>query len=419
VRDVRDLANRELMRETCGAPPKLSDMIIINDIAYGISTNDTIYREVVESEVGTTIQDVWYRPPGHPGQGVRRTVVSSKLTHKTLVRAIQTDASMLYYSDPGEPEYMEMAIQVGDGSERLVGLSSLGGVCVIFTNQGIYTFTARDGEEELKKAYARVGAASRESIVATEQGIRFVGTDGMPRVFNGATVDEVANELSLIFDRDDYVGDYARFDKSNPQEIVATQAGRRYFFTFPTAGGPPDYGDPFYPKPGQAIDTTAERQLAVGDASRGRTQWAIDRFKYEVIQWFGRENRLAAVDKFGGFYYIEESLTMAEIGSLESPVVFDWKFRKFAAASGMQGQFHKVALDIDTNGQNVTLECRVDDLPTLVFEYAVNTLGREEFKAWLPAVFKGRFMTVRLYGSCTKRVTLYGIALQSVARGVF
>ena len=44
---------------------------------------------------------------------------------------------------------------------------------------------------ERKRVPARVGAISRDSIVETENGIRFIGTDGIPRLFNGATVEDI------------------------------------------------------------------------------------------------------------------------------------------------------------------------------------------------------------------------------------
>lgn len=409
VVDLRDLANREIMRESCGAPPRMSDLIMVNNVAYGIASSDVVYREIIESEVNSTTVDFRYSHRTPHTIPVR----ASKLTSKTEIRPVHVDGSYLFWSDPGEPEYMENFQQIGDGSERLVGLSNLGGVCIVFTNQAIYTFNAAPGAEELKKAYSRIGAASRDSIVSTEYGIRFVGTDGIPRIFNGATVDETASELIPLFDRDDYVGDYLRYDKSNPQEIIATQAGRRFYMTFPIADSTS------YPLPGKAIDADPRRQLAVGDGSRGRTQWSIDRVKYDALSWLGRENRLLAVDTDGKFYFVEEGLTEATAAPADPPLIFDWKLRKYAAASGMQGQFLKVSIDIDTQGQDVTLECQVDDQPFVIHGFTVNTIRRDEFKTWLPATFKGRFMTIRLLGQADKRVTLHGVAVQSVVRGVF
>jgi hypothetical protein len=419
--DESDMRNRPSMKKSSGAPPTLKDMVIVNDVAYGIAATDVVFREIVESEVGTTTSQVvvggdhWiFRDQvQNPGPRPVIGVVHTKLTAKTQIKRIAVGPSYLFWSEPGEPEYMENYVQVGNGTEILIGLAAIGRVCLVFTNQAIYTFDAYGGE--LKRAYSKVGALSRDSIVETERGIYFVGSDGVPRVFNGATVDEVADELLPIFDRDDYVGDYLRFDRSVADEVCATGGKRRFYMTYATST------ETIYPKPGAEPDSALLRTMIVGDASHGRTQWAIDnQTNYDIVSWLGRETRLLAVNPIGEFFFIEEGEADASfVTGEETPIFFDFKTRLLASAQGIQGQFYRVKLDIDTQGQDVTLVCSVDDYPGLVAEFTVNTARRDEWATNLPGVFKGRFLQVRINGTVTQRVGIWGVAVQSSQRGNF
>ena len=80
-------------------------------------------------------------------------------------------------------------------------------------------------------------------------------------------------------------------------------------------------------------------------------------------------------------------------------------------------QFYAVLLDIETQAQNVTLEARVDGISSLVQEYTVNAFGRQEVKCLLPSTFKGRYLDLRVYGSPSSRVTVYGILVEAARRG--
>jgi hypothetical protein len=156
---------------------------------------------------------------------------------------------------------------LGNGSEIIVGLAPLGTSCVIFTNERIHVFDPES--ESIRTVPSSVGCISRDAITPTERGIRFVATDGIPRLFNGALVEEVADELLPIFDRDDYQGAYLPFDKSNGQEIVGTYGDRKFFMVYPVSAA----GNLF--KPGQDIASGIDRDLAVGASRVARRfgQW--------------------------------------------------------------------------------------------------------------------------------------------------
>jgi hypothetical protein len=406
VNDQVDMQNRDLMLMDASAPPILTDMCVVDDIAYGASSLDVVYREVPEGQqVGTFIERYSNRAPG-------AFLIKTKLLSKTKISAINVNRSYLFFSNPGEPEYMYHWRQVGNGTEIIVGVVPLGKVCVILTNQGVYTYSAI--EDEMHTGFARVGCIARDTIVATENGIRFVGTDGIPRLFNGATVDEVADEMLPIFDRDDYQGDYSKFDSGNAQEVVGTYGDRKFFMLFPASNNPSGY------KPGHEADPSVPRYMAIGDSSRGPTRWSLDRApSWESIYWLGRESRMLAIDAQGYHYFIEEGLTDEQpAGDDFTNPTFAVKARRFSAG-GVQGQFYKVKLDVNTQGETVSLFAQMDDMPAVTYQVNFSTTRREEVIIDLPANFKGRYMDLRLSGSVAARFQLFGILPEVVTRGVF
>lgn len=359
-----------------GAPPKLRDATIINGVLYGICDIDEVARE---SDIGQ----------GEARQLHLPRVPNSQLRENTVMRGRRFDPSYMVIGRPGEPEHQFAWEQFCQGSEVGIGICALGQNPVIFTNQGIKVWDVES--EAIRDTPAEIGAISRDSIRKTERGIRFVGTDRIPRLFNGATVEEVADELSPIFDDAAYVGDYLQFDRDNPQEICCAAGNRRFYMTYPVAPA----GS--ISNPTKTMDSAGMRNLAVADESRGRAEWAVDRYGYESVHWLGRENRMLAFDMNGYAYFIEESMTDAVPGGTQL-IAVDWKFRKFWGSNGMEGQFFRFAIDIDTGGSAVNVVFQVDDNPGLTFTYAIQTSGRRELKHGLPPHFWGRYITIEFAG---------------------
>jgi len=406
VADAVDQKNRELMPLNIAAPPILRDIAIAGGIAYGAADLDTIYREVEEGQaLTTTVTEsiVW-----RTGAGAFN--VYTTLTAKTKIVAIPVNRSYLFLGAPGEPENMYSFRPVANGSEQIVGLMGLGPLCVIFTNEGIHTYDRT--EDRINSGFSHVGCISRDSIVATEQGIRFVATDGVPRLFNGATVEHIADELLPIFDRDDYIGDYSRFDKANAQEIVGTYGSRKFFMVFPVGG------NKIY-KPGQEVAPGAPRYLAIGDNSHGQTQWSIDRKpSYHHVYWLGRESRLLAIDADGYHYFIEEGLIQQNpVDVADETPYMELSTRRFAGG-GVQAQFYKVKLDVNTQGQMVGFYAEIDDNPAISVDATFSTVRRDEVTLDLPANFKGRYMKIKFFGNVGNRFAIYGILPEVVTRGV-
>ena len=405
-------ASQAAMAVDRGCPPRMRDMVIINDTAFGLAVPDTIYREVImtegEQRSAGEIPGPLIAPPGSRFP-VRAGI---KLYDNTVIKDIRVDGSYLFISQAGEPEHMEISLQVGKGTEIGVGLASLGSSCVVFTNQAIY-ICGLEPELSLRRVPAKVGAISRDSIVETERGIRFIGTDGVPRLFNGATVDEVADELLPVFDRDDYIGDYTPFDKSQGQEVQGTYGDRKFFMLYPTSQIQQEY------KPGTSIDPGSSRHMAVGDESRGPTLWSIDRIpSYESIYWLGRESRLLAIDSAGWFYFIEEGLTMAQSAGSDASVVFEVATRR-QGMGGLQTQFYALQLDVDTQGTVLAVTVQVDGVPELATGFSFSTVRREEMLYLLPSYFKGHYLEVRLGGVTVTRIALHGLWVETARRGEF
>lgn len=382
-------------------PPILKDFTIAAGRSFGISTRDSVYRELLIGEGGARIAGGFF---GRTDPNL----VTRKWYDNSEIRKQELDESYVLWSDAGEYQYMPNWTQVGDGTETCVGLAALGASCVVFTNKGIYVIDPN--EPSVRRTPSTVGAISRDSIVLTERGIRFVGTDGVPRLFNGATVDEVATELLPIFDRDDYMGPYLKFSRANKNEVVGTYGDRKFWMLYPVASASGIF------KPGPTSDDEVARNMAIGDESRGPTLWSVDRHPtYRDIYWVGNESRLLAIDSNGYFYWLEEGAFQATPTGDENPY-FEFATRKFSAG-GVMAQFYCVLLDVDTQGDEVAMECAVQGPTMLTHEYAVRADGRQQLKFLLPSTFKGEYLDIRIYGSPAVRVTVFGIMVEATRRG--
>jgi hypothetical protein len=413
--DVHEFRNQaSLLPFERGAPPKLLDMVIINDVGYGIAASDSLPREKLILE-----------GPGRPLNFTARQQVpttgeplgfSRPAFDNTEIEFMRVNSQFLFISAPSEPQYMEQWIRFGRGEEVGIGLAELGQKPVIFTNLGIYIYDPV--EISLSRIVSEVGALSRDSIQATEQGIRFIGSDGVPRLFNGATVDEISTEVLPIFDKEDYTGDYKKFSRPLVGNVVTTNGDRRFYMVYPvseTAGQVPAIAADVIP--GQPSN------LLVGDLTQGRMKWAIDKTSYEEIRWFGREGRLAAVDDKGFFYYIEEGFVDITPNTTPDPAPqFDWKFRWFAGRDRRLTRFTKINVEMDTKGKNVTMICSVDEHPAMNHAFTINHDGRQQFQSPLPAHFKGLFLEVRFQGQTDAtdgRPEIYDLQVETIPMGVF
>lgn len=404
-------ASQAAMPVDRGCPPRLKDLVIINDTAFALAVPDTIYREDIVTEGEQRYAGELPGIIANIGFGYRLPLRGPiKLYDNTVIKDIRVDSSYLFIGQPGEPEHMEFFLPIGKGTEIGVGLASLGASCVIFTNQAIYVCSL-EPEFTLRRVPAKVGALSRDSIVETERGIRFIGTDGVPRLFNGATVDEVADELLPIFDRDDYVGDYLPFDRSQGQEVQGTYGDRKFFMLYPVSQVQGQY------KPGTAIDPGVPRHMAVGDESRGPTLWSIDRLpSYESLYWLGRESRLLAIDSGGWFYFIEEGTTMAQASGPDTPVIFEMATRR-QGMGGSHTQFYAVEVDAETQGTTVAATAVVDGVPELSTAFSFSTVRRDAVLFLLPSYFKGRYLDLQIGASTLTRVAISGLRVETAKRG--
>lgn len=397
-----------------GQGPRLLDYEIISDVGYGIADVDVLRREISAVEQGgrplnVVAQD---RVPStnHP-TGFRRPLYDN-----AIIGPVHCDSQYLFFSPPGEPQYLENWIRFGRRDEIGVGLSQLGGKVVIFSNLGIQIF---DPETfSLNRVPSEVGCLSRDSIARTEEGIRFIGSDGLPRLFNGATVDSIANELLPIFDKEDYGGDYGRFDRTLPGEVVTTSGERKFYMLYPSRRYT---GRPAVPANKLSLaPVPPNKDLAIGDATLGTLNWSVDRARdLHDILWVGRESQLLSVDATGRFFLTEMSLQDAFANSPNVDPPFDWKVRWFGGQVATLSRFMKVKVEINTKGTDVTLVCAVDN--TLLQEFTINTTGREQKRFLLPGHFKGLYMETRLKGATTinGRVELYDIQVDRMPMGVF
>lgn len=401
------LAQKPLMNLSRGAPPKLKDMVIVDGVAYGLSVPDVIYRESV-------VQDGEQRYAGEiPGQSYSDAVAPRgpyKLYDDTIYKRVHVDGSHLFWSTPGEPENMENYLRIGN--EQGVGLAVLGQRCVVFTDVGIHTFSLSPSPE-FKRVFSRVGCMSRDSIVETETGILFMGSDGVPRLFNGATVEEVATELLPVFDQEDYAGWYPRFNSNYAPEAQAAYGKRKVFITLPVGGV---YGRGVPSKP--QSDAPSGRILAIADTAFGRPRWSLDYHGYDHLHWLGREARMLGITNDGAFYFIEEGDAQEAQAGSETPIQFTVATRQLSSSDGQQGDFYRLALDIDApDATDVYAQVDSDGWKTFVF--TVQTVGREQVKQKLPGTFRGRYMDVRLQGtSATGRFHLYGVDVETAPREV-
>ncbi len=398
------------MDPTRGAPPKLKDMIIVNDIAYGIAVPDIVYRESINVSGARRIAGYVQIAPAPTGHSVGPRSYNYAIYDNGIIVEQRTDSSDLWISSPGEPDCMDNVIPIASGGETGVGLARLGTSVVIFTNIGIKVYDP--ASQELRTVPVGVGCLSRDTIAEVDGGILFLGTDGVPRIFNGASFSEVADEIAPIFEREDYSGYYQHFDKANAQEVSVTAAHGDFYVSYPVSA------TPTFAKPDSVIDSGFNRNMAVGNRSHaGRTRWSIDSNGYESVHWLGRESRLLAIDTQGYFYWIEES-DVDDAPNGQEFIQYRMALRWFGE-NGLQSQFYALALDLDANGNTMTCDTQVDGLPSVSYETSVTTTARDERKFLLPSKFKGRYLQVSLYGTAESRIAFYGLIDEKARRGEF
>lgn len=399
--DSEKFADYPDLQRVYGAPPRLRDFIILNDVGYGIAESDTIQNEgsVSESEALAIREQ-------------QRGFQHVKFREATEIKDVNVDPTYLIISAPGEPQYMENWVRFARGDEVGIGLATMGNNVVIVTNKGIVMYDPAD--REVRRIPADDGTLSRDSIKDTDRGVRYVGSDGIPRLFNGAIVEEVADELLPVFDKEDYKGNYKRFDPTYASEVSSANGNRRYFLNYPVSDNP---GTSVPAAP--TMDPVPQRNMAIADGSRpGRPRWAIDTTGYEQILWLGRESRLVGVDFNGAFYFLEEGFSLENQSTGSSAPIADWRFAWYGR--GPKSRFRKWRCEIDTKGQNVGLLFEVDG--DLQHSITLNTSGREERKGYLPGNFKGLYCEARIIGTThatAGRFDLYDVDVEVIQKGVF
>jgi hypothetical protein len=384
-----------------GHPPRLKDVIVVNGISYGIATSDVIYRE------------------GGAGQGERNpassafgTIDSTPNLPENDTRMIEkrVDSSYFFVGKPFLPGSMQKWFRIGRGSEDCVGLAEVGGDVLILTTQSVYLYDV--GTVSIRRVFSKVGCAARDSIMETERGVRFMGSDGVPRLFNGATVEEISSEVLPVFRKDDHAGYYRAYDGRYPNSVSSAYGMGTYFLNYPSnaqAG--------LRPLPGIPSGDPESFDLALAREGDGRPKWSIDtQYSYRQLLWVGRESRMLAVDSSGNAYYVEEGV--AE----DNAILYTMGFRWYASAGGLEGQFYQFRVECDTRGYDMNISLVVDQDPELSSSFTVNTPKREAVNSNLPPHFKGRYMDVTMSGSYTaidRRPEVYDHFVESGQRGEF
>lgn len=163
-----------------------------------------------------------------------------------------TDPSMVYISDPFNPELFDSNILVptatittstyigapvgrGDGVNggNITGLAPMGGAMIVYKESSIYALTQvgilGDMVWGTSVMSSSTGAVSPRSIVAFDTFHVFLGIDGV-YVFNGTATQRVSDNNPDLFD-----GPTAQI--LNRQGAVATRFGNRYIIFFDNGSG--------------------------------------------------------------------------------------------------------------------------------------------------------------------------------------
>lgn len=384
-----------------GHMPRLLDFKIVNDVGYGIPANDTVYREETKDSPPVQVKDI---------RGGRLDDGQDKLWDTTEIKEVRLSPAWLMVSEPGEPYIMQRRFPI-EHAEQGVGLSTMGDTVFVHTSDGLHAFS--DDPPIFKRIPSSVGTLTRDSIQEDERMIRFMGDDAVPRLFNGAVIEEIALELLPLFDQEDYAGYYFPFDRSRVTAVSSASGKRRYFLSFPTAPGGGDVSH----KPGLSDESNV---LAIADMSKGRSQWSLDRTPYDELSWLGRESRILGVTSIGEFYALEEGLEDQNAATLPVSVPATTAAERRFGREGFTTRFFKLAFEAHTQGQNMTLTCQLDEDPELTETYTVNTSGRERVEFYLPGWFKGLYLDVTFSGTTTTsgRQRVYDVKVEQEVMGV-
>jgi len=396
--EFRNRSISPLMGLFNGYPPRLKAMVIINDVAFGIAMPDRIVRETFlqDGNKRAVIDEAVVGPFGTE-LGRIKSYESTELTE------IEVDDSYLFISEPGAPDAMEAWVQIGEGGERGVGLAALGSRCVIFTDRAIHIYDP--AARVLAKAFAHIGALSRDSIKSTEEGVFFLGTDGVPRLFNGATVQTVGQGVEPLFskryDQQSYL--YKKFDRDRSHEVVTMAGNNVVMMTYPILSGPTDYN--------LLIMRTKDPFPIV-----------IDTESYPWLHYLTEEGRILGIADDGAWYFLEEGQ-----GTADEQISFtDEDFRFYATTrkmgTSMSTQWFKFEVEFDGGGSDFRIVAKIDENPSLTHTYEITTssqTGRETRVLYLPPHFKGRYIDFTFWATIQdKPISIYRLHIEEGTRGV-
>ena len=407
-----------------GHPPRLADGIMVNDTFYGIAMPDIIHREVTLSQQDRSGGGLSYGGGQVPRHGDIQSVLLPD--YVTAVKEIQVDSSFFFFGEAGLLSSLQHWVRIGRGSEIGVGLAQAGSDVVVFTNQAVYVWDVSD--RAMRRVHSKVGCAARDSIQETEQGIRFMGSDGIPRLFNGATVEEVSNEIRPLFRKADYRGYYQSYDGRYPRSISSAYGQGTYYLNYPTTANPGGTPKPEIPDVDpDNFDLATARE--VGESLK----WSIDtQSAYRHLNWLGRESRLFAVDADGFAYYIDETVGDAVAVEVSPGVVtagqraidMTMRWRWISGARGLEAHFFRLRLDVNTRGFDLLVTVTVDQDNDLSASFTINTDKRDAIDTTLPPHFKGRFLELTISGSFLstgndKRPEFFDFFVETEQRGEF
>lgn len=400
VTDFNTKAVAETLNLAAGHMPRLLDFKIVNDVGYGIPAYDTVFREQTKGSEQITWRNL---------RAGRLDAGQLKRWESTEIKERRFSPSWLLVSEPGEPYLMQRSFPI-ENDEIGVGLSTMGDTVFVHTTSGLHAFT--DDPPTFKRIPSSVGTLTRDSIQEDERMIRFLGDDAVPRLFNGATIDEIALELLPLFDQQDYAGYYNPFDKGRVKAISSASGKRRYYLSLPTkAGG----SSQISLKAGGADNTNV---LAIADSSKGRSQWAVDRRSYAELSWLGRESQLIGVTPEGGFYILEQGY--ADLTQLATNDPTWAASMRWFGQQGFTTRWFRLTVEANTAGVDMLVTCQVDGDSELTQVFTVNTTKRERVDFGLPGWFKGLYMDVKLSGTTTSagRQRVYDLKVEQEVLGV-
>ena len=294
-----------------------------------------------------------------------------------------------FYSPPGRPESVRGFIVVGGlQNESLVTGFTWGGANWVFSTQRLYRIFGEDEPFVSLPIDSVPGLVDEGALAITPYGVAFIAYNGV-YIFDGARAQLLGfDEVSPIFTKEvvENIEDTLGFELSLTSGQLCYANEQLFLYNI--------NGD--FPCLVYNFRTQSWRDLGLNVLSMTK-----DTSSRDILASFN-----------DNVYSLEKPLYLQD-GT--TPITIEWEVACGLSAVAHYGTVQRVYLDIKTRGETVTVNLVVDEAVIVLGAAITSTRQLVEFP--VPSGWQARVFSVRLTGSVSARVELFGVSVDVKLEG--